>query len=125
VANDTVVTTATPSSTTLTVSSQPPNSTSGSTSSTGAIAGGVVGGVIGLTLVVLAIWFFGFRRRKDRAITSAKTSNSAGPVATAPDQEVNEIPGPMAGNFGYSEMAAPEVSPGNFRSTRMSPTELA
>lgn len=124
------LTTVTTSSTSQSTTDQPKNSTSRSTSHTGAIAGGVVAGVVGLALIILAIWFFGCRKKKDRAFIPTQTSDAAGPVTKETpgrDPETNELPGPMAGNFGYGEMAAPDEPPAkdiNFKSARMSPTEL-
>jgi hypothetical protein len=97
-ANDTVVTTATASST-------PSHSTPGSTN-TKAISGGAVRVVIGQTPIVLAIWLFKFRRWRDRAITPVVTSKAAGSVekdVMVRDQDLNKIPRLTAGPFGYSE----------------------
>jgi hypothetical protein len=95
------------------------------------IAGGVVGGVILLALIVLGIWFFRFRRRNDRTVTPAQICEAAGPNfrdAHVREQDLNEMPGQLAGNPGYSEMAVPEVLPakeGNLKPARISPAELA
>lgn len=127
-ANDIFAITATSSSTSST--SQPSIPTHSSTSKTGAIAGGVVGGVAILTLIALAIWFFGFRRRNNRAITLAETSYIASPAekdGTPRNPELNEIPGQMAGNFGLSEVAATELSLAkerNFKPAIIPPAEL-
>ena len=127
-ANDIVVITATSSSTTST--SQPSIPTHSSTSKTGPIAGGVVGGVAILTLIALAIWFFGFRRRNNRVITPAETFYTEGPAekdGTPRNPELNEIPGQMAGNFGLSEVAATEASlakESDFKPATIPPAEL-
>lgn len=126
------ITATTSSSTSFTSpTSQPAITTHSSTSKTGAIAGGVVGGVVVLTLIALAIWFFGFKRQKNRAVAPTETYYATGPAekdGTPRDPERYEIPGQMAGNFGRSEVAATDISPGkqsNFKSTAIRPAELA
>jgi hypothetical protein len=139
IANDTVATTATLSSTSSSITSstsKPSNLTHHvSTSHTGAIAGGVVGGAIVLALLAITVWFCAFRKRKERAVMPREVfdADPTGPIekdGKIHKQELNEVPGPMAGNIGYSEMAVPEVSSSakdnNFKSARMSPVaELA
>ena len=110
--------------------SQPAIATHSSTSKTGAIAGGVVGGVVVLTLIALAIWFFGFKRQKNRATAPTEPYCATGPAekdGTPRNPKRYEIPGQMAGNFGRSEVAGTDISPGkqsNFKPT-VRPAELA
>jgi len=127
VANNITAITATSSSPSSAASSS--SSSSGSTSSgsqssvsthhskskTGPIVGGVVGGVAVLAIIALAIWFFGFKRKKSRA-TPHPEPYYADPRGPAEKDGIQynpvrtEVPSDMAGNFGVSEVAADGIS---------------
>lgn len=120
VANDSVANSATSSSPSSAASSSSGSTSSGSQpsvsrhrskSKAGPIAGGVVGGVVVLAIIGLALWFFGIRRKKNRAISPSEPyyDDTTGPAekdGIARNPERNEAPGQMAGNLGVSEVAA-------------------
>ncbi|KAK5077326.1 hypothetical protein LTR64_005191 [Lithohypha guttulata] len=79
-------------------------STSNKSTNTGAIAGGVVGGVAGLALIVLAVFLFMRRRRKQKPAASALPSMSQNDAAALHAQAA-ELPPKYMDHPPAQEMA--------------------
>ncbi|KAL8868120.1 MAG: hypothetical protein Q9174_005203 [Haloplaca sp. 1 TL-2023] len=90
-------------------STSPPATSSESGPNVGAIVGGVIGGLAGLLLVLAALWFFVFRKRRSKDVPSSQSSPPEYYSSEKP-QPAQETHGSYMEEYSRTELEGGRVS---------------